>query len=151
MAFFSYTQGTQVPPPWPGDEFTVFVHCPLSSENELEKVHCPNLCPLSTVHCPSLSNFLSTVHCPLSTVQFFVHWPLSNLLSTVHCPAILSWSGGGGVLVYPAYTKKRRQKKDTPFFWGNFFFFEFSEKMLNFFSMNSVVKNFRNFFQWIRQ
>ena len=30
-------QGTRVPP-WPGDEFTVFVHCPLSSENELEKV-----------------------------------------------------------------------------------------------------------------
>ena len=25
-------------PPWPGDDFTVFVHCPLSSENELEKV-----------------------------------------------------------------------------------------------------------------
>ena len=60
-------------PPWPGDEFTVFVHCPLSSENELEKVHCPNFCPLSTA-CP-LSNFLSTGHCPiycpLSTVQRF--------------------------------------------------------------------------------
>ena len=29
-------QGTRVP--GPGDEFTVFVHCPLSSENKLETV-----------------------------------------------------------------------------------------------------------------
>ena len=82
-------------PPWPGDEFTVFVHCPLSSENELEKVHCPNFCPLSTA-CP-LSNFLSTVHCPLS-----------NFLSTGHCPIYCPlstvqrfWVGAGGGTYVP--------------------------------------------------
>ena len=51
---------------------------------------------LSTVHCPIF--YLLSIFDPLSTVQFFVHWPLSNFLSTVHCPAILSWSGGGGYL-----------------------------------------------------
>ena len=40
---------------------------------------------------------------------------------------------------------------DPFFFVAKNVFFEFSEKMSNFFSMKLTVKNFQNFFQWIQQ
>ena len=105
-------QGTIVPPPWPGDEFTVFVHCPLSSENELEKVLGQTkldsgqwtsiilivLCCLPEtvqffVHSLYYLVFsvyylqLFSVYClQLFSVRFFAHCPLFNFLSTFFCP-----------------------------------------------------------------
>ena len=105
------------PPPWPGDEFTVFVHCPLSSENELEKVHCPNFCPLSTA-CP-LSNFLSTVHCPLSNFLSTGHCPIYCPLSTVQRFWVGAGGGGGYLctLILPVtqwkYSAKQKKMKKT--------------------------------------